>query len=36
VTLQLMAHAVHRMEAKEITTVGGLRMLDDLGVQVRA
>ena len=36
VALQLMAHAVHRMEAKEITTdVGGLRMLDDLGVQVR-
>jgi cardiolipin synthase A/B len=31
-----MAHAVHRMEAKEITSdVGGLRMLDDLGVQVR-
>jgi phosphatidylserine/phosphatidylglycerophosphate/cardiolipin synthase-like enzyme len=36
VALQLMAHAVHRMQAKEITTdVGGLRMLDDLGVQVR-
>jgi cardiolipin synthase len=36
VSLQLMAHAVHRMEAKEITTdTGGLRMLDDLGVQVR-
>jgi cardiolipin synthase A/B len=36
VALQLMAHAVHRMEAKEIATdVGGLRMLDDLGVQVR-
>jgi len=36
VALQLMAHAVHRMEAREITTdVGGLRMLDDLGVQVR-
>ena len=36
VALQLIAHAVHRMEAKEITTdVGGLRMLDDLGVQVR-
>jgi phosphatidylserine/phosphatidylglycerophosphate/cardiolipin synthase-like enzyme len=36
VTLQLMAHAVHRMEAKEIASdVGGLRMLDDLGVQVR-
>jgi len=36
VRLQLMAHAVHRMEAKEIATdVGGLRMLDDLGVQVR-
>ena len=36
VVLQLMAHAVHRMQAKEITTdVGGLRMLDDLGVQVR-
>jgi cardiolipin synthase len=36
VVLQLMAHAVHRMEAKEITSdVGALRMLDDLGVQVR-
>ena len=36
VALQLMAHAVHRMDAKEITSdVGGLRMLDDLGVQVR-
>jgi len=36
VALQLMAHAVHRMEAKELTTdVGGLRMLDALGVQVR-
>jgi cardiolipin synthase len=36
VTLQLMAHAVHRMESKEITAdTGGLRMLDDLGVQVR-
>ena len=36
VSLQLMAHAVHRMQAKEITSdVGGLRMLDDLGVQVR-
>ena len=36
VVLQLMAHAVHRMQAKEITSdVGGLRMLDDLGVQVR-
>ena len=36
VVLQLMAHAVHRMEAKEIASdVGGLRMLDDLGVQVR-
>jgi phosphatidylserine/phosphatidylglycerophosphate/cardiolipin synthase-like enzyme len=36
VALRLMAHAVHRMQAKEITTdVGGLRMLDDLGVQVR-
>ena len=36
VALQLMAHAVHRMDPKEITgDVGGLRMLDDLGVQVR-
>jgi len=36
VSLQLVAHAVHRMDAKEITTdTGGLRMLDDLGVQVR-
>jgi phosphatidylserine/phosphatidylglycerophosphate/cardiolipin synthase-like enzyme len=36
VALQLVAHAVHRMEAKEITSdTGGLRMLDDLGVQVR-
>jgi phosphatidylserine/phosphatidylglycerophosphate/cardiolipin synthase-like enzyme len=36
VSLRLMAHAVHRMQDKEITTdVGGLRMLDDLGVQVR-
>jgi len=36
VVLQLMAHAVHRMEAKEIASdTGGLRMLDDLGVQVR-
>jgi phosphatidylserine/phosphatidylglycerophosphate/cardiolipin synthase-like enzyme len=36
VVLHLMAHAVHRMQAREITTdVGGLRMLDDLGVQVR-
>ena len=36
VVLQLMAHAVHRMDAKEIASdVGGLRMLDDLGVQVR-
>ena len=36
VALQLMAHAVPRMQAKEITSdVGGLRMLDDLGVQVR-
>jgi phosphatidylserine/phosphatidylglycerophosphate/cardiolipin synthase-like enzyme len=36
VALQLMAHAVHRMQAKELATdVGGLRMLDDLGVQVR-
>jgi cardiolipin synthase len=36
VALQLMAHAVHRMQDKEITgDVGGLRMLDDLGVQVR-
>jgi phosphatidylserine/phosphatidylglycerophosphate/cardiolipin synthase-like enzyme len=36
VLLQLMAHSVHRMQAKEISSdVGGLRMLDDLGVQVR-
>jgi phosphatidylserine/phosphatidylglycerophosphate/cardiolipin synthase-like enzyme len=36
VALQLMAHAVHRMEAKELSSdVGGLRMLDALGVQVR-
>ena len=36
VTLQLMAHAVHRMQAREIASdVSGLRMLDDLGVQVR-
>jgi len=36
VALQLMAHAVHRMDAKEISTdTGSLRMLDVLGVQVR-
>ena len=36
VVLQLMAHAVHRMDVKEISTdTGSLRMLDDLGVQVR-
>jgi cardiolipin synthase A/B len=36
VALQLMAHAVRRMLAKAITSdVGGLRMLDDLGVRVR-
>jgi cardiolipin synthase A/B len=36
VAVQLMAHAVHRMQDKEIVAdVGGLRMLDDLGVQVR-
>jgi phosphatidylserine/phosphatidylglycerophosphate/cardiolipin synthase-like enzyme len=36
VAVQLMAHAVHRMQDKEIVAdTGGLRMLDDLGVQVR-
>lgn len=36
VVVQLMAHAVHRMDVNEISTdTGSLRMLDDLGVQVR-
>jgi len=36
VVVHLMAHAVHRMDSKEISTdTGSLRMLDDLGVQVR-